>query len=306
MMGTIPEIDNKILKEFLNNLSDGVYFVDNNRTITLWNESAKKISGFTAEEIMGKSCCDNILIHIDDKGETQCNSACPIMEAINTGKTFESKQLYLNHKNGHRIPVSVRVVPIWDSSNQIIGAAEIFNDLSAKISALEKIEELKKLILFDTLTEIGNRKYIDMNLYTRFAELERYNMPFGILFIDLDDFKKINDKYGHEIGDRVLKMTAQTMIKNIRPFDIIGRWGGEEFIAIFVNVNEEQLISIANKLRLLVGESVLTTPSQIIRTTVSMGATLAKKDDKIETIIGRTDQLMYKSKNAGKNRVTLG
>jgi diguanylate cyclase (GGDEF)-like protein/PAS domain S-box-containing protein len=302
---TITESQSTFFKSLADNLNDGVYLVNKSRNIIFWNKSAERITGFTNSDIIGKRCCDNILIHIDEHGNRQCNGVCPLMETINTGKPFRTEQLFVHHKNGHRVPVSVTVIPIKNAGGEIIGAAEIFNDLSPKISTLQKIEELKKLILFDVLTHIGNRRYIEMNLHTRFAEFKRYKMPFGVLFIDIDGFKKVNDKHGHDTGDKVLKMVANTLQSNIRPFDIIGRWGGEEFIGIFVNTSSEQLASIGEKLRTLIEGSILFIASEIIKVTVSIGATIAKEEDDTDSIIKRSDELMYRSKALGKNKTSI-
>jgi diguanylate cyclase (GGDEF)-like protein/PAS domain S-box-containing protein len=295
----------EFILELIDNMDDGIYLVDKDRRITYWNKSAERITGFTSDDVVGKRCCDNILIHIDENGENQCQAKCPLFDVIDTGERFE-RELYLHHKNGHRLPVSVKVIPMKNAQDEITGAVEIFNDNSFKIDSLEEIEELKKLILFDQLTESGNRTYVEMNLHTRFAELSRYKIPFGLLFVDIDNFKNVNDKHGHDIGDKVLRMTAKTMMKNLRPFDIVGRWGGEEFVVVVLNVNEEQLKNVANKLKLFVDRSVIVLNETIVHVTVSIGATIARTLDTQETLIKRADKLMYESKRKGKNIITLG
>ncbi|MCB4790716.1 MAG: sensor domain-containing diguanylate cyclase [Elusimicrobia bacterium] len=291
--------------ELLDNIDTGVYLVDKDRKIIFWNKGAQLITGYKSTEVLSQPCCDNILVHIDENGINQCGSTCPLFETIDTGVKYE-RELYLLHKTGYRVPVSVIVLPIRDEKGAITGAAEIFKDRSGKVDSIEEIDELKKLILFDPLTHSGNRRFVEMNLHTRFAELIRYNIPFGVLFVDIDDFKVINDKYGHDIGDKVLAMVSQTLSKNLRTFDILGRWGGDEFVAVIINVNEGQLSAIANKLRLLIEKSLLVISSEIITVTISAGASIAGKEDTNETLMKRADKLMYESKSKGKNSVTVG
>ena len=124
--------------------------------------------------------------------------------------------------------------------------------------------------------------------------------------MDIDHFKRVNDSYGHETGDTVLKMVAQTMAHNIRSFDVIGRWGGEEFLIILANITKNQLQTVAEKLRILVEHSTLNIGDAKISVTISIGATMAQKKDTVESIVKRADLLMYKSKGKGRNTVTIG
>ena len=123
--------------------------------------------------------------------------------------------------------------------------------------------------------------------------------------IDLDDFKQVNDRHGHLMGDEVLKMVARTLSGSKRPFDIVGRWGGEEFVVIIANVDRKKLRSIAERYRNFVERSKLNTAAAVIRVTVSIGATLCREDDSIYGLINRADQLMYKCKKAGRNCVRI-
>ncbi len=124
--------------------------------------------------------------------------------------------------------------------------------------------------------------------------------------MDIDHFKKVNDTYGHDIGDEVLKFVANTFVTNSRPFDSYGRWGGEEFIGIIRNITCEGLEHIGNRLRLLVENSYILHENKKLQVTISIGATLVKDDDTIESLVKRADILLYQSKAAGRNRLTIG
>ncbi|MFH1995606.1 MAG: sensor domain-containing diguanylate cyclase [Candidatus Omnitrophota bacterium] len=294
-----------IYKEILHNLYDGVYILDKNRKIIYWNKGAEKITGYSEREVLGRRCSDDILMHIDKKGVKLCGTDdCPAVRTIENGEVPE-EELYIHHREGYRIPVLTRIDPVRDSKGKLIGTAEIFSDNSHRVSTHERIEELQKLALLDSLTELGNRRYIETNLRVRINEMKRYQWPFGLIFIDIDHFKRINDAHGHDVGDRVLKTVSHTLSNNSRPFDIFGRWGGEEFVGIIVNVDKDELRYIAERLRLLVSQSTLSEGSHVLRVTVSIGATIALENDSSHSIMKRADRLMYKSKAAGLNCVTL-
>lgn len=146
---------------------------------------------------------------------------------------------------------------------------------------------------------------MEKELQIRFNEHKRHNIPFGILFIDIDNFKKVNDTYGHNVGDEVLRFVAQTFVANSRPFDLYGRWGGEEFIAIIRNIEPKELANLGERLRILIEHSYILHGNEKLHVTVSLGATSLQPNDSLESLLKRADSLLYESKNQGRNRLTL-
>jgi diguanylate cyclase (GGDEF)-like protein len=132
-----------------------------------------------------------------------------------------------------------------------------------------------------------------------------FDLSFGILFIDIDHFKSVNDTYGHQAGDEVLKLVAKTLEMNIRKDDFVGRFGGEEFIVLLKNINKKNLFIIAEKIRMLVQNSVSFYNDQTIKVTISIGGSLYQKNDTLDTLIERADSMMYQAKNSGRNKVIL-
>ncbi len=141
------EYGNDFFKKILDSLYDSVYFCDKERKITYWNKAAEKLTGYTANEITGTHCWDQKLVHTNIKGENLCGGAtCPAVRAMKE-KTLVEEEIYLRHKDGHRIPVLTRISPIYDEGGNVTGAVEIFSDNSAKMSAFAQIEKLEKLAL---------------------------------------------------------------------------------------------------------------------------------------------------------------
>jgi len=293
-------------KRILDNLYDGVYFTDTDRRITYWNKAAERITGFIAAEVIGRHCHDNILNHVDEDGAQLCFGPCPLANCMRDN-VLREREIFLHHKDGHRIPVLVRVAPVHDEKGILLGAVEIFSDRFSHDDMRNRIEELERRAMMDGLTKTANRSYTETVIQQRLDEYRRYGWSFGILFFDIDNFKQINDTYGHVAGDKVLAMTARTLMYNVRSFDLVGRWGGEEFV-VAVRANDfESLRKLASKLWRLIGSSVLHDNNAVVlAVTVSVGATLIMPADTAESVVARADSLMYESKRGGKNRVTVG
>lgn len=299
------DLDQGSFEKIIENLHDGLYFVDRTRMITYWNKAAARISGFTAAEVLGKPCSDNILNHVDSDGNQLCFGGCPLAETMTDAKPREA-EVYLHHKDGHRVPVSVRVGAVTDETGEVIGAVEVFTDISNRSSYELKLKELEQMARLDRLTQLANRNHMETELQIRFEEKKRYHVSFGVLFMDIDNFKRFNDTYGHAVGDEVLRYVARTLVRNSRPFDLYGRWGGEEFLGIVRNITGRDLERLGNRLRLLVESSSLAHGEEKLNVTISVGATLFKEGDTVDTLIERADRLLYQSKNAGRNRLTTG
>ncbi len=298
------QLNNNEYLSILNNLHDGLYFVDNDRKITYWNKAAERISGYSAEEVIGRSCADSILTHIDGEGNYLCQAGCPLEATIADGELRETT-VYMHHKMGHRVPVLVRTSPLTNEKGEMIGGIEIFTDVSSQEGNELRVKELEKLALLDTLTNLANRRYVEQEIENRLSEYQRFSIPFGILFMDIDHFKNFNDSYGHDVGDDVLRYVANTFVQNSRPFDLYGRWGGEEFVAVIKNVHERELKILGERDRQLIEQSYIIHNGEKLQVTISIGATLITKQDTIDTLVKRADDNLYKSKADGRNRLTL-
>lgn len=291
-------------KMVLDHLYDGVYFVDNERRITYWNQGAERITGYPAKDVMGFSCADNLLVHVDVTGKSLCTSGCPLTAAMQGGEIQEAS-VFLHHAQGHRVPVMVRVSPLHNEQGEIIGAVESFSDNSNLIKMQKLVDEMHLVANQDALTGIANRRGIQALLEATHVEATHQNIPGAVMLLDIDWFKDVNDRYGHRVGDQVLRMVAKTLQGNIRTTDGVGRWGGEEFLVVLRRVDPTRLKWIAEKLRILVENSKLPYQDDFIQVTISLGAVLIQPNSKPEDNLERADQLLYQSKNAGRNRITV-
>lgn len=276
--------------------------MDNDRRILYWNEGACRLTGYKSEEIVGRHCQDDILCHVDQGGKRLCQEGCPLTASIGDGEPHEAS-VFLLHKEGRRVPVNVRVQPIRESDGTIIGAIEVFSDDSLQNDSRRKLEALNRLAFLDDLTQLPNRRFLEMSVRSALTEFEMHKDPFGVLMLDLDNFKAINDSFGHSCGDRALQQAAQTLAGSLRPTDTVGRWGGDEFLAIVRNVNSESLRELAERSAVLTAEtSIPSEDGRLISLSISVGAALSRPGETADGLIRRADALMYQSKSSGGAR----
>jgi len=296
--------DNELHKTIVENLADGVYLVDRDRTITYWNRGAERISGYDSGQLVGHRCYDNILGHLDSRGNSLCLSACPLAQTMDDGEPREVA-LWLTHADGHRKPVRVRTAPVRDASGQVIGAVEVFSDDSAVLRVKEDADRARRDALTDDLTGLPNRRLFDAALAGRLENLVRYGWGFGLLIADIDHFKTVNDTLGHVFGDAVLTGVAATLRGAVRAGDVLARWGGDEFAVLVEAPNGADLLDAAQRLCALVGQSEVRLAGTSRGVRVSVGGTRAQPDDSAETIFARADGALYHAKQSGRNRIEI-
>lgn len=286
------ELKIELLKGIIENIPYGVCFVNRDGKVVLWNKGAEILSGFGRLEVLG---CD--FDYFGDK-------SCPVKRTLKN-KISQRADIKLRRKGGKEIPVFAKTSVLFSDDGKFEGVIATFSNNSFKEEMKGKVETLERVASFDFLTSLHNRRAIEKVMFERLSELIRNGNQFGVLFIDVDDFKNINDKYGHDTGDRVLKMVSEKLAVNLRPFDFLGRWGGEEFVAIVANVHKQELYTVANRFREIVEKSSFFTGSNLIKVTISTGVAVANKSDSVVSLLKRADELMYKSKKLGKNKVSI-
>jgi diguanylate cyclase (GGDEF)-like protein/PAS domain S-box-containing protein len=291
-------------KAILDHLSEGVYVVAPDRRILYWNPAAEQMTGYEAKQVVGQCCANNILRHVDGTGHELCTRGCSVEATLRDGQEREA-DVYLHHKNGHRVPVHAKVAPIRNSGRQVVAAVQIFRDNSQELALFRRLTELERSALLDALTEVPNRRFLEQHLDRCFDERKRYGWTFGVVFLDIDRFKDVNDTYGHEAGDKALKMVSRTLASNLRSSDVLGRWGGEEFLILCPNIDAHYLRTLADRLRVLVEASNISFGPHTLQVTVSVGATVPRPRETARGLLRRVDRLMYQSKRAGRNHSTF-
>lgn len=176
--------------------------------------------------------------------------------------------------------------------------------ISRDITELHKIhEKLKEQAYQDELTNIFNRKAFNERIKEKFDLYQRYNSTFCIAMYDIDNFKNINDTYGHDMGDKVLKEMTDEVKLHIRKTDLLFRVGGEEFVIIFSKTLIDEAFEVVEKMRVMVSNMNMIENEKI---TISIGLTQVNEEDDPTSIYERIDKLMYISKHNGKNQTSKG
>lgn len=163
-----------------------------------------------------------------------------------------------------------------------------------------KNQELERLSVTDRLTGVFNRLRLDHVLDEQLARKQRYGVDFSIVLLDVDYFKKVNDTYGHPVGDDVLVQIARLLQQATREVDVVGRWGGEEFLVVCPDTSYARAMATAEKIRSLIADHAF---ELVGACTASFGVTMARVDDTVAAMLARGDAALYRAKAAGRNRV---
>jgi diguanylate cyclase len=201
--------------------------------------------------------------------------------------------------------------PLTDAIFRLVARITRINEqLQGRLhSSEERLQEQANLIRFhleeartDPLTQLFNRRAFDDEINRRIAEWHRNKTPCGLMMVDIDHFKAINDCHGHPFGDRVLKTIADVLVDTVREMDIVTRFGGEEFAVVLTATDVTGAIVAAERVRLAVEALAIETPEVTVHTTVSVGLAVTCEDDDGASLLARADEALYASKQTGRNR----
>jgi diguanylate cyclase (GGDEF)-like protein/PAS domain S-box-containing protein len=273
---------------------DAIILADINGNIIFWNESALRIFGYTGEEIAGKPLTILMPEKYRDAHQKGLQHTKSRGESKYIGKTTEMHAL---RKNGDVFPIELSV-SMWKS-----GEDYYYSGILRDITKRKNLEsELKTLAATDTLTQVFNRiKYYEI-MKREMERTRRYDHPLSIIMFDIDHFKKVNDIYGHAVGDYVLRTLTQIVKENLRETDYLVRWGGEEFIIIAPDTDLKKAEILAERNRKASEKYKYEHTGKV---TVSFGVTQFIKDDNEDTVIKRADDALYEAKRKGRNRVEV-
>ncbi len=222
----------------LNSIFDGVYIVDKERKIIFWNKGAEEITGYSAREVLGRRCSDNILNHIDENGNLLCQGACPLIRAFKTEKNIKEK-VYPMNKSGNRFPVMTHVAPLRDKSGNVISAIEIFRDITKEEEfriLQEKFNKLiKKYVSSVTFDEVIEQAHSGKDIKSNMLDLT-------ILYLDIVDFTSYSEKHSHEEVVELLNNVfgfCELITKECH--GDIDKFIGDAIMAVFVDANDAVL-----------------------------------------------------------------
>ncbi len=281
-----------------------IYGVGKDHSITYWNRACEKMFGFKNNKAIGRKIEDLIVPNSNfEKFKKNIDRCYESNIEIHPGETE-----YL-HKNKNIL----NVLTSFHKHENVFGYQELYN-LSVDMTELKKTKkELKKsntklhtLARTDSLTQLPNRRAILEKLDYEKLKFERSKEVFTIAMIDLDRFKDINDKYGHECGDFVLKQISNLMLDLVRKQDVVGRYGGEEFILFLPQTNAKGALHVTKLILQQIAKFPITYKNEEISLTATIGVSDYKNDEMtVSDLIKNADKAMYKGKSQGKNKVVV-
>ncbi len=296
-------------------LSDPAFFIDEKNRIKNLNTNAAKLIELEgvpgaiyysqAENDRNGSPSNKIDVHTIL--EKPIYDILPWLE--NTIKKSQGKEQNLTHEelmtqmNDTKKYFFITVSTMLDISGKFTGAVVVLSDITER-KIMEK--KIRKLASIDPLTGINNRRSFMEQAASEISRSQRYHHPLSVLMMDIDHFKKINDSYGHQMGDLALQAFTVSCLKSLRENDLFGRLGGEEFAALLVETDQKKAIEVADRLRKKLSTSIVHKGHVSFNFQVSIGvATLKETDTSIEKILNKADQALYKAKNSGRNKVAF-
>jgi PAS domain S-box-containing protein/diguanylate cyclase (GGDEF)-like protein len=295
--------DPEVYRTLLESMPNGVYLVDRERRILLWNEGAERISGYLRQEVMGCRCQDDLLVHCDENNAILCGAACPLMETMNDGRPRVA-DVFLRHKCGQRVPVRVRAVPIREPGGTVIGAAEVFDE---RVLLPETEEHPNSRAVHDSadpLTGIPDQESARRHLDGWLLDFADSHIPFALLMIAIDGLDGLRHSRGAGAAEAILRVAARTVSGNLRPSDVAGCWRKDRFAVILADCPAHALPRVAGMLQRILSAAAVSWWGDRISIAASMGSTAVIEGDTAETILARAEAALAASIAAGGNRVT--
>lgn len=288
-------------QRLLNSLGEGVYGTDVQGHCTFINHAALQMLRITEAEVLGHNQHDLFHHHHPD-GRSYPQHDCPIEKTTRDGVQRRTEEWFFR-RDGEGFPVNLTVNPLHENG-EVSGAVIVFQDITER----KRMEsELKSLATTDPLTRLPNRRYFMQAMETELARIQRTGHVACLLMFDLDHFKRVNDRYGHAVGDGVLNLFAQVLRDNLRQVDVPGRIGGEEFVALLPETTGDAGHATAERLRSALESTGLEVGGEHVRVTVSVGcAEILPGDISVDAALVRADRALYQAKSSGRNRVVLG
>lgn len=320
-MSLTPQADRIVLSQLVEGNPVATIVIDAQHKVTHWNRACAQLTGVPAEKIIGT----------DEQWRAFYADPRPIMadlivdggleaavDQFYHGKfrrsdlidgAYEAEDFFPAFGQGGRW-LYFTAAAIRNEAGEVVGAIETLQDVTRRRRAEEALREseerYRRLSLTDSLTGLYNSRHMHERLHAELGRAHRYQRPFSLLVLDCDDFKGINDNFGHLEGDKVLQMLAGVIGHCLRSTDNAFRFGGEEFVVMLPEADGEAACKLAERLCSgFAGEETVAASGQSIRCTISIGVAELVAGDNENSLIRRADEACYRAKQLGKNCVAL-
>ncbi|MGO9110039.1 MAG: diguanylate cyclase domain-containing protein [Thermoguttaceae bacterium] len=287
--------------KLLDNMYDAVVFVNSQGRIAQWNHGAERLTGIAGASIRQQRWHPDILKLSDEKNRIISETDCPVLAAISSG-VQSLRRLTVWGRNGRCVAVDSHVIPVIGGDGNTQGAVLLLHDASSEISLEQRCQSLADKASRDPLTQVANRAEFD-RVHAMFVTAhQQQQVPCALLMCDLDRFKRVNDTFGHQAGDEVIKSLAALLKGACHAGDLVARYGGEEFVMLLADCDNTTASRRADQIRLALSQ--VQQPGMNGQTiTVSFGVTEIQPGDTAETMLRRADRALLTAKENGRNQV---
>ena len=287
------EESQRLLRTTLEQMDQGLVFLDQNHTVRLCNPRALELLHLPKDVLHENAAFRDIRAFQNARGDFSLLP--PSTSSTISGSDARRFPLVYDWPRPDGTTLEVRRVQLPDGSS-----VNTFTDVTDQRRLAERVEELAQT---DDLTGVLNRRHIMKAMNDEMARAQRSAAPCSVAMIDLDCFKQINDRFGHPVGDEVLRSFAITMSANARNIDQLGRYGGEEFLLVLPQASKEHATEAVDRLRGIVAGLDWTAISDGLVVTISAGVTQIRQQEAPDEILARADAALYRAKDAGRNCV---
>lgn len=281
----------------LNSIGDAVLATDRNGCISYLNKVAEDMTGWCSDEAMGKPITEVFSII---NGDTREQAQNPADIVIAEDRSIElAANCVLISKDGTECYIEDSAAPIHNRHGKVTGAVIVFHDVSVSRAMSSKMAHMAQ---HDTLTGLPNRVMLTERLTKAIVLAKRHDRQLGIMYVDLDLFKHVNDSLGHKVGDQLLKSVSKRLISSVRITDTVCRQGGDEFVILLDNMEDSQDITRIAESLLRAFASPHSIQGHLLYSTLSIGISIYPEDgESVDTIMQNADVAMYHAKNNGRN-----
>ena len=296
-----PNVDALFQAKLLENMHDAVVFIDDSLKVMLWNRGAERLTGIAGSSVCQRRWQPNLLNMRDEKGVPVIQMECPVTWAISSG-VQSLRRLTIWDRAKRPVSVDAHAIPVFGDDGTAVGAIMLLHDASPEASLEERCQNLHEKATKDPLTQVANRAEFD-RVHKRFIEAHRERrLPCSLIICDLDHFKQVNDTYGHQAGDDVIKCVAAILRSCCRPGDLVARYGGEEFVVLCADCDNATTVQRAEQIRKALSQiSQSKMAGRCV--TASFGVTEIQPGDTPETMLRRSDRALLMAKTNGRNTV---
>lgn len=285
------------LRDVSEAVGEFIWETDRRGVFTHASDRVRDLLGFRPEELYGRSIFSLLTADVRE-------DAAVLMDPENGSDGFRGAELEVLSKSGERISLEVSAVPIYaNGSGTIVGWRGAAMDISDRKRTEQQLHELART---DSLTGLSNRRHFMERAGELVSMCRRQGWSAAMVLIDVDRFKSVNDTYGHEAGDQVLKLVAKVIQGATREVDVLSRYGGEEFALFLPNTDMETAVKVSERARVALEEAVMDWEGTTLRVTASLGIAWATSEDlDLRVLTIQSDKALYAAKASGRNRVLV-